>query len=146
MHPTITLRQAERHDMDWINQWYTDIRFVLSDFDNEKLFVAEVDGQPAALGRLVEIPENAQELGGIYVHPDFRSLGLARKIVQRIVDEHNPDKTLYCLPFHPMQDFYKSFGFRDVAPNEAIPEKLKKKLEWCHQSYPHHTYMLVFER
>jgi len=138
----LTIRKALPEEMDWVNAQYQQINFKLSDYNNELIVIAEVDGEKAGLGRLVTIHPDALELGGMYVLENYRKYGVARSIVQYLIAQVKY-KTLYCLPFEQLRDFYQSCGFRQVNNLKDVPEKVLDKWDWCNKAYPDKTLLLV---
>lgn len=126
--------------MEQINSRYEEIDFKLSNFDNEYIVFAIHDGKFAGQGRLVRLNSDEGELGGIYVYPDFRKLGVAEKIVQHLID-HSTYKRLYCLPFEHLAHFYKTFGFTEAK--EEVNQEMKEKAEWCLTQYK--TFVPILE-
>jgi len=131
----LKIRLASVSDIEWINSKYKEVDFVSSEFSNEIIVIAEVNDCPAGLGRLVTIDENTGELGGMYVFEKYRNQGIARAIVQRLLDEGAKYKVVYCLPFDHLKSFYQSFGFKPFSGAEFLPEKIKDKYDWCNQHY-----------
>ncbi|MEJ8755758.1 GNAT family N-acetyltransferase [Pontibacter sp. H259] len=144
-HKTIlvlTIRKAQLKDMDWVNAQYQQINFQLSDIQHELIVIAKVDGERAGLGRLVTINHETLELGGMYVLESFRKYGIARAIVQHLLNQVQA-KTVYCLPFEHLQHFYVSCGFMPVFSTEEVPTKVLQKWEWCNKTYLDKTLLLV---
>ena len=127
---SISIRPARENEIDWINSKYKEIGFVDSNFKNEFIVIAEYNNMKSGIGRLVLVDENNIELGGIYVFPDFRKLGIAEKIVNYLCKK-NPYKnsTIWCLPFEDLLSFYSKFGFKEN--NQKIPNKVFEKHKWC---------------
>ncbi|CAM1343554.1 GNAT family N-acetyltransferase [Tenacibaculum amylolyticum] len=142
----ITIRQANAHEIEWINSKYEDVGFVASNFDNEFIIIASIENQPAGLGRLVIIDEQNIELGGIYVFPNHRGLGIADKIVSYLC-EHNPFKntTIWCLPFENLQNFYYKFGFKNSNQRMA-PLKVAEKHQWCNANEAYQKEVLLLSK
>lgn len=80
----IIVQQAEQNEIDCVNSKYDEIDFVKSNFDNEFIVIVKVENEGAGIGRLVKIDAKNIELGGIYVLPNFRGLGVAEKIVHNL--------------------------------------------------------------
>lgn len=140
----IAVNQAEKTDIEWINKQYSEIDFVKSNYNNEFIVIAKVENENAGLGRLVKIDDHNTEMGGIYVLPLFRSLGVAEKIVSQLC-EKNPfeTSTIWCLPFDHLLNFYSKFGFTKYE-NGNIPDEIVKKHNWCNtgNNYEHSVSLL----
>ncbi len=137
------LRLANRSEAAWVNQCYDQVEFMHSNFDNEIIAIAEIDGQKAGLGRLVTIDEKHLELGGMYVFEAFRGKGIAKELIKFLLAHTNPSQTIYCIPFEHLRHFYVQCGFAVCSHPELIPKKLLEKYQWCQQKYADPTALLV---
>jgi N-acetylglutamate synthase-like GNAT family acetyltransferase len=127
----VVVKQAEKHEVDWVNSKYDEIGFVKSNIENEFIVIANVENKGAGLGRLVRIDHQNIELGGIYVFPEFRGLGVAENIVKNLCKSTPFEaSTIWCLPFKNLLNFYSKFGFQKHETG-TVPEEIIKKLEWC---------------
>jgi GNAT superfamily N-acetyltransferase len=129
----VEVRAAATDEVDWANARYAEVQFLPSS-PADLIAVAEVMGEPAGLGRLVPVDARAEELGGIYVFPRFRSLGVSKAIIAFLVRQARRDD-LYCLPFCNLLDLYARFGFTPVRDNHAVPLQVKRKHVWCNERY-----------
>ena len=127
----ITLRTARPDEAGWINERYVAVRFLPSDLSREIVIVAEIDGTPAGLGRLVPVDDSSCELGGMLVFEEFRGRGVARAIVDELL-RHAAGRAVYCLPFAELTELYAAAGF--VATEDA-PGAVLEKLAWCRRTY-----------
>ena len=127
----ISVRQARPDEIDWINSKYDEVNFIHSNYLNDYIIIAYLENQKVGLGRLVQLDEKNIELGGIYVFPNYRRLGVAEKIVRSLCED-NPfsEMSMWCLPFEHLVDFYGKFGFSAKNIPGEIPEKMKKKIDW----------------
>ncbi|MES2527055.1 MAG: GNAT family N-acetyltransferase [Bdellovibrionota bacterium] len=134
------ISSLDHEDLYWINDIYAGIKFKLSN-ENDFHVSATIDGKLAGIGRLVNVDGKNGELGGIYVLPEFRGKKVAKEIVRRLLSESN-FPVLWCIPFEPLEKFYRKFGFRNVM-NETIPSAIQEKLDWCEGRYPDKAILLV---
>jgi GNAT superfamily N-acetyltransferase len=123
------LRTATPGDAVWINERYATVHFIPSDLDRDRIVIAEIDGEPVGMGRLVPAGENAYELGGMYVFDDYRGRGIARAIVDELIRIAG-DADVYCIPFADLTALYASAGFAPSDPANAT-EHVREKLAWC---------------
>ena len=136
MHEVATplrLRRLEPGELPWANARYAEVDFRPSTRD-DLVLVGHVDDQPAALGRITPLGPGFGELGGILVFPAFRGRGLARPLVERLVEEGGL-ATLFCLPFESLRGLYAACGFRPHPPGAPVPEKVLAKHAWCNAHY-----------
>ena len=142
----VQFRNATPADLSWINSQYDEIGFRRSSLINEKLIIALNEETPIGLGRLVGVGPNSAELGGISVFSQFRGQGVAREIVNHLLEWRDTYDKLYCLPFENLKKFYMSFSFSEANPLDAeLPYEIKEKLKWCNTGdrYPDATILLT---
>jgi|SRR5579862_730022 len=143
----LRIRKAETSELAWINKCYDEVGFIHSSFDTEIIAIATIDEQPAGLGRLVLVDNENLELGGMYVFGPFRRQGIAKKIVEFLLQQPLcVQKTIYCIPFEDLIEFYKQFGFMPCLNMQQAPKELVEKLLWCKEEYTKPTSLLVLER
>ncbi|MDY8135634.1 GNAT family N-acetyltransferase [Aquimarina sp. 2201CG5-10] len=136
------IRKANPSEIDWINNKYKEVDFTPSNLTNDYNFIAEIDTIPCGLGRLTKIDNNNIELGGIYVFDSHRGLGVAGKIVNHLLSKANPGVNIWCLPFKHLESFYIKLGFQISKNNQAIPDKVVSKYEWCNNTYKEEVLLL----
>jgi N-acetylglutamate synthase-like GNAT family acetyltransferase len=93
---------------------------------NDPLWVAEADGQMIGLVALKEHPD-CLELCALGVDPGFRGKGIARALMEALMDEAPGD--VYLATIIPR--VFEGWGFHII--NEAIPATFpaKRKTAWC---------------
>lgn len=138
----IALRVATIHDMGWVNEKYQEIGFQLSHLENETIVVAEVGSEIAGLGRIVNIDDSSQELGGIHVFEKFQKQGVAGEIVRFLLTKRDYKKQIYCLPFEEVLKIYTRVGFQPVLDHSSVSKKVYDKYLWCLDTYPSKTLLL----
>jgi GNAT superfamily N-acetyltransferase len=127
----IALRLARPEEAEWINARYAEVRFVPSDLAREIVAIAEIDGTPAGLGRLVPVDDESCELGGMLVFEAFRGQGVARAIIDELL-RHTDARAVYCIPFAELEPLYEAAGF---ARTDHAPPNVIEKFEWCTRTY-----------
>ncbi|EAY31279.1 GNAT family N-acetyltransferase [Microscilla marina] len=137
------IRKATIIDMPWANARYDELGFVNSDFNNEFIAIAQQSEERVGIGRLVNISDGIQELGGMYVADSHRKQGIARKIVDFLLEQRSPAHTIYCLAFEHLATFYKSCGFVEVKSPEKTPTEITTKIDWCQSQYPYGNTLLA---
>ena len=138
----IQIYESKFEELDWVNQRYKVIDLWGSNYENEIIHIACINGVWVALGRLVNIDSNSVELGGIYVLPQYRNMGIAHKIVSSLVAKIDSNKNCFCLAFENLSGFYRSFGFTDIDL-KLVPLKIQEKYQWCLSNYDTKTLLLV---
>ena len=127
----MTLRKARPDEAHWVNERYAAVRFIPSDLDRDTVIVAEVDGSPAGLGRLVPVDDESCELGGMLVFEEFRGAGVARAIIDELL-KHAGGRTVYCIPFAKLESLYAAAGF---TRTDDAPAPVLEKYAWCQRTY-----------
>lgn len=135
------LRPANESDRPTLNAIYASLGFMPWDPQREQLLVAEHDKRVVGCGRLHRYDDGSVELGGMYVHPDFRSHGIARSILQSLVVLLG-DQTCYCIPFVHLVPFYEEYGFKRCDPS-PLPASIQDKVAYFRDVYMHPTTLLV---
>jgi len=94
-----------------------------------RLLVVRYGGDPAGCVALRALDDEAGEVKRLYVREPFRGLGLARALVQALIDAAREiGYTRLRLDTHdsmiPAQRLYRSFGFREIEPywDHPIPD------------------------
>ncbi|WP_298543970.1 GNAT family N-acetyltransferase [uncultured Aquimarina sp.] len=143
MNP-IHIRKAKFEEIDWINDTYQKLSFTVSDFNKEYIAVAEFNGYPCGLGRLVPIDSDNLELGGMYVSEEYRKKGIANAIVLNLIHQNKTNKNIWCLPFGHLKNFYEKFDFKEVKElSKKVPTEIFSKYEWCRKTYNKKVLLLV---
>jgi len=120
-------------ELAWANERYAEIGFLPSPA-TDFIAVVHLGDTRAALGRVSQVTATTGELGGIYVFPEFRGLGIANRLVEYLVHECRLE-TLFCLPFESLRNVYAKEGFRLQSIDATVPAKVISKLEWCNSHY-----------
>jgi len=136
------LRRARADDAGWINARYAEVHFLPSDLTRDLVIVAEIDGVPAGIGRLVPAGEDACELGGMLVFQEFRGRGLARALIDELL-QYAAGRTVYCIPFADLEPVYAGQGFTTIERGPGLPEHIRKKLAWCAETIDRPVILMV---
>jgi GNAT superfamily N-acetyltransferase len=91
----------------------------------QRIYLAEVDGRPAGSGGLKQIRPDVGEIKRMYVDPAFRGRGIARAILERLVDDGREagyralrlETAVWMVEAHAL---YRSVGFVD---GDHYPER-----------------------
>jgi len=132
------------------NETYAAIAFQASDTVRDRTFGLEgEDGELVALGRIQRYPDGELEVGGFWVREDQRGRGIARRLVQHVLDTLPPGTVAWCVPFEHLEAFYTSFGMERVETQRA-PASLRDKLDFCAsrqgEGVYHRTLLLRYRR
>jgi len=132
----VKVRQARQPDATWIEQRYTEVGFAPVDLARDFVAIAEVLGTPAGLARVSALGGHDAELGGIYVLPEYREIGVARKLVEFLLESNKAYSTIWCLPFEHLREFFDGYGFHTEIETWDIPHAIVEKHSWCNRTYP----------
>lgn len=134
------LREATETDRPAVNAIYATLGFMPWDPLSERLLVAVNGSRLVGCGRLHRQGEDV-ELGGMYVHPDFRGKGIARAILRSLVDMLD-ERPCYCIPFIHLASFYEEFGF-EPCTQAALPAPIQERVAYLQDVYMHPTILMV---
>lgn len=143
MNPVVLnyqLREATEGDRPEINAIYATLGFAPWDPGQDNLLVAVSDDRVVGCGRLHRYAD-AVELGGMYVHPNFRGQGIARTMLESLVNLLG-DEACYCMPFDHLSHFYAQFGFAS-CDETGIPQVIAEKVSYFRDVYLHPTVLMV---
>lgn len=138
------IRLATPNDAHWINERYASVHFQPSDLSRDLMVIAEIDGVPAGIGRLVPAGEAACELGGMHVLEEFRGRGVARAIIDELL-RHADGREVYCIPFAELEPIYAGAGFVRIQPDDSLPAYIKTKLDWCEREIDRPVILMKLE-
>lgn len=91
------------------------------------VFVARVDGQAAACGALHRHPDGIGELKRFYSRPQFRGLGLARRILEHVNELAAKEGLTHLVletghNYQAARRLYEQAGFSECGPVLDYPE------------------------
>lgn len=136
----MNLRVATPGEAQWVNERYAEVQFLPSDLARETVIIAEIDGVPAGLGRLVPVDDTSCELGGMLVFESFRGRGVAKAMIDELL-RHANGRAVYCIPFADLEPLYASAGF---VQTDTAPPAVREKFVWCQRTYDRSVLLLSF--
>jgi N-acetylglutamate synthase-like GNAT family acetyltransferase len=83
-----------------------------------KRFIVAInpDGQVVACGQIKPHGKDIRELASIAVHPEYRGRGLARRVIEMLLQE--APKPLYLMCMSHIGVMYEKFGFQVMAAEQ----------------------------
>jgi len=126
------LRNAQPSDMEDINNIALKYDLDSNDMKAEDFIVAEENGSIIGFGRLWK-HDDAVELGTIGVVEEYRGKGVAKMIIQALLEWHNVNAVrerhlpIYLTTLIP--EFFEQFGFKRLTT--PPPQSMIRKKEWC---------------
>ena len=121
----IGVRVATVDDLDNVRAAYRAWDYRGSIGPNDKVFVAEGDGELLGIVRLAQEGET-YVLRGMQVHAAFRRQGVGSRLLSACIPFLNAGRT-FCLPYMHLVSFYGGAGFSIVEPSE-LPAFLAARL------------------
>jgi len=138
----IDIRRATLAHLEWVNQQYASVNFKPSSLEDEEVVIAEVDSKHVGMGRIQEVEEDAAEMGGIFVLPEYRHMGIAKRIIAELVKIGKQYSSVYCLPFAHLRDLYAEFGLKELTDYYQVPNYVLNKYYWANETYSEEVLLL----
>ena len=126
MEREIRIAGAAAGDLPAIKQLLTDNQLPTAGIDDHwKTFIVARDGDTVVACGGSEAHEFAALLRSIAVHPDYRGLGLGRKIVRQLLDRlaSRGVREFYLLTT-TAQEYFRKRGFKVIDRDEVHPQLL----------------------
>ena len=86
----------------------------------DRIFGTFIDGRLAAVARC-RLHKDGHEVDGVFTLEEFRGRGLARLVVQALIDACGHE-VLYMHSTLPLISFYKTFGFVPIPEDHTAPD------------------------
>ncbi|MEW6029527.1 MAG: GNAT family N-acetyltransferase [Chloroflexota bacterium] len=116
----ITLRPATRADDAAIKALIRSSQINPMDLDWRRFLLAVTrDGEMVGCGQVKPHSDGTRELASIAVRPAWRGRGIARLIIERLLDES--PRPLYLTCASGLGPLYEKFGFRALSEREMTP-------------------------
>ncbi len=118
--PAYTLRPATQADAATIRQLITQVNINPLGLDWRRFILAvDSNGNIIGCGQVKPHADSSSELASIAVLPEWRGMGVARAIIQYLLEQHPGRLYLTCrAELGPM---YQKFGFRTIQKGEMPP-------------------------
>ena len=114
------LRRAERGDARAIRRLIHLVGINPIGLDWRRFWiVTKENGGLIACGQIKPHRDCSRELASIAVAPNWRGLGLARAVIERLCQEAEYPLHLTCRA--PLGEFYRRFGFRTLSDAKDMP-------------------------
>lgn len=115
-----TLRKAQKADQRPIRRLIYQVGINPMALDWQRFIVAEdKDGNFIGCGQVKPHNDGSFELASIAVVPDWQGRGVARAIIESLIDERPAELFLTCRPY--LETFYQQFGFAEASSSEVSP-------------------------
>jgi amino-acid N-acetyltransferase len=117
MEIKVTLRPATETDQPKIRNLVWDARLNPTGLDWRRFIVAVDEyGEVIGCAQIKPHRDGTYEMASLVVSPGFQNRGVARMILDRLIQDHHGDLYLMCRA--SLAPFYQKFGFRAVSEPE----------------------------
>ncbi len=121
---TFNLRPARASEQARIRQLVRQGRINPTGLRWERFLVAvSTEGEVIGCAQIKPHADGSRELASVVVTPTWRQRGVARSLIEHLLQHNAPPIYLTCRAV--LEDFYTRFGFR-VIPTEALPRYFRR--------------------
>lgn len=124
----ITLRELDPAEFPHVDRLWQQYRGQATDRRIDRVFGAFADGVLVGTARVRRHPDGL-EVDGVFVSESHRGEGLARRLVQAVLDVVG-SSPLWLHSTIPLIGFYGSFGWKPI-PERELPDTIRERLAFC---------------
>lgn len=124
----VTIRELDPDEFALVDQLWEQYRGQQTNRAIDLVLGGFVNGDLAGTARIRHHPDGL-EVDGIFVSEAHRGVGLARQLVQAVIDRVGHE-ILWLHSTIPLIGFYSSFGFQPVE-ERALPPTIRERLAFC---------------
>ena len=147
-HPAYSLRPATAAEFPAIRALIREAQINPTGLDWRRFLVAiDAHGRLIGCGQVKPHGDGSRELASITVVEDWRKQGVARAIIERLLDDNPGELYLTCRA--ELGEFYPRFGFRKVEAPDKMPPYFRRLYRIAHTIQKLHLIpgeMLVMKR
>jgi N-acetylglutamate synthase-like GNAT family acetyltransferase len=147
LHASISLRPATLADAKTIRNIISQVRINPLALDWHRFILAiDSNGNVIGCGQVKPHSDSSLELASIAVLPDWRGKGVARLMVEYLLNQHPGRIYLTCQS--NLSSMYQKFGFQVLKPTEMTPyfKRLHRIVTWVNKMFRQPHSMLVMRR
>lgn len=122
--PIITLRPAVEAEQALIVTMIREAEINPLGIDWRRFLVAEIDRQVVGIGQIKPHGDGSRELASIAVSPTYQGQGIARLIIEALLEREKGD--LYLMCESSLVGFYDRFGFVEVTRRRELPRYFRR--------------------
>jgi N-acetylglutamate synthase-like GNAT family acetyltransferase len=142
-----SLRPATQADAGVIRQIIHEVGINSMALDWERFILAtDAEGRVIGCGQVKVHGDGSHELASIAVLTEWRGKGVARRIIEHLLEQH-PGR-LYLTCRSRLGPLYEKFGFQRIQPGEMTPyfKRLSRIVSIVNKLFRQHESMLVMRR
>lgn len=124
----IVIRELVPAEFPRVDRLWKQYRGQETDEAIDRVFGAFADGELVGTARVRDHPDGL-EVDGVFVSEAHRGAGLARRLVQAVLDEVG-SAPLWLHSTIPLIGFYRSFGWETI-PEAELPPTIRERLAFC---------------
>lgn len=126
MASPVAISRAHTDELAEVNGFYASLGYQDGARRGDRLWLARRESQVLGAVRLCPHPEGYILLRGLYVAPEVQRQGLGSQLVRAALADV-AGRVCYCLPFAPLEGFYKRLKFGRIRPEHA-PQQVATRL------------------
>ena len=123
-----SIRELSSDEFPLVDRLWEQYRGQQTDRAIDRVIGAFADGALVGTARVRRHPDGL-EVDGVFVSESHRGEGLARRLVQAVLDEYGADP-LWLHSTIPLIGFYGSFGWVPID-EKALPPTIRERLASC---------------
>jgi predicted GNAT family acetyltransferase len=124
----IAIRELSPGEFPLVDRLWVQYRGQETDPATDRVIGAFAGGVLVGTARVRRHPDGL-EVDGVFVSEGHRGEGLARRLVQSVLDEFG-SQTLWLHSTIPLIGFYGSFGWETI-PESRLPPTIRERLAFC---------------
>ena len=144
---SIGLRPATQADAHTIKHIIHETGINPMSLDWQRFILAtDAEGRIIGCGQVKHHGDGSDELASIAVLPEWRGMGIARQIIEHLLEQH-PGR-LYLTCQSQLGSLYEKFGFQRIQPGEMTPyfRRLSRIVSMVNKLFRLRESMLVMRR
>lgn len=125
---SVVVRELSQDEFSLAEQVWVQYHRQKADRDTDSIFAVFVEGVIAGVARCRRHPDG-YEVDGVFVLPEFRDRGYARRVMQELIRECG-HRRLFMHGTLELVAFYKTFGFVPI-PEEDLPQSIRERFSFA---------------
>lgn len=102
----------------------------------EDILVAVAGDGIVGVNRLKKYSDGANEIASAYVVPEYRELGINRRLTEILRDEC--EGPVFIITHPDNEEYVGRMGFVRKFYSDVLPDSIRSKVDWCRERYKTH--------